>query len=104
MGEAYRLISAALKINAQAPDAWINLANVLHALKRDGEALDALDKALVLRPDDADALTKRGNALLTLVANARGTRLLRSSPGAQSAPRRGAAEPRHRPRRARASL
>jgi len=66
MGEAYRLISAALKINAQAPDAWINLANVLHALKRDGEALDALDKALVLRPDDADALTKRGNALLTL--------------------------------------
>ncbi len=66
MGEAFRLISAALKINAQAPDAWINFANVLHALKRDGEALAALDKALALRPDDADALTKRGNALLAL--------------------------------------
>lgn len=38
MGEAYRLITAALKINAQAPDAWINFANVLHALKRDGDA------------------------------------------------------------------
>jgi tetratricopeptide (TPR) repeat protein len=66
MGEAYRLIAAALKINAQAADAWINFANVLHALKRDGEALDALDKALALRPDDADALTKRGTALLAL--------------------------------------
>ena len=44
MGEAQRLMAAALKINAQSPDAWINFANVLHALKRDGEALDALDK------------------------------------------------------------
>ena len=66
LGEALRLISAALKINAQAPDAWVNLANVLHALKREGEALDALDKALALRPGDADALTKRGAALLAL--------------------------------------
>ena len=53
MGEAYRLIAAALKINARAPEAWLNFANVLHALKRDGEALDALDRALALRPDDA---------------------------------------------------
>ena len=50
MGEAFRLMSAALKINAKAPDAWMNLANVLHALKRDAEALDCLDKALALRP------------------------------------------------------
>src|ERR1039458_9980087 len=35
MGEAFRLMSAALKINPKAPDAWMNLANVLHALKRD---------------------------------------------------------------------
>jgi tetratricopeptide (TPR) repeat protein len=66
MGEAYRLMSAALKIDAGAPDAWLNFANVLHALKRDGEALDALDKALALRPGDAAALHSRGNALLTL--------------------------------------
>ena len=66
IGEAYRLMSAALKINSQAPDAWMNLANVLHALKRDAEALDCLDKALALRPDDADALHNRGNALLAL--------------------------------------
>jgi len=66
MGEAYRLLASAVKINAQAPDAWINLANVLHALKRDEESLGALDKALALRPDDAGALSNRGNALLAL--------------------------------------
>jgi tetratricopeptide (TPR) repeat protein len=66
MGEAYRLMSAALKINARAPDAWMNFANVLHALKRDGEALAALDSALALRPGDPDALHSRGNALLSL--------------------------------------
>src|ERR1039458_4492495 len=38
MGEAFRLMSAALKINPKAPDAWMNLANVLHALKRAAEA------------------------------------------------------------------
>ena len=66
MGEAHRLMAAALKINAKAPDAWMNFANVLHALKRDREALDALDKALALRPGDSDALAKRGNALAAL--------------------------------------
>jgi len=66
MGEAYRLLASAVKINAQAPDAWVNLANVLHALKRDDEALTALDKALALRPGDAGALNNRGNALLAL--------------------------------------
>ena len=34
-GEAYRLITAALKVNPRAPDAWVNLGIVLHALKRD---------------------------------------------------------------------
>src|SRR5215472_5830928 len=45
MGEAFRLMAAAVKINQQAPDAWSNFANVLHALKRDPEALTAIDKA-----------------------------------------------------------
>ncbi|MEJ2375089.1 MAG: tetratricopeptide repeat protein [Pseudolabrys sp.] len=66
MGEAYRLISAALKINDRAPDAWMNFANVLHALKRDADALDALDRALALKPGDPNALANRGNALLSL--------------------------------------
>jgi tetratricopeptide (TPR) repeat protein len=66
MGEAFRLMSAALKINRQAPELLMNFANVLHALKRDAEALDCLDKALALRPGDPDALLNRGNALLTL--------------------------------------
>src|SRR5450755_4738314 len=39
MGEALRLISAALKIHPHASEALVNLANVLHALKRDDEAL-----------------------------------------------------------------
>jgi tetratricopeptide (TPR) repeat protein len=66
MGEAFRLMSAALKIHAQAGDAWVNFANVLHALKRDEEALAAIDKALALRPGDAEVLHNRGNALLSL--------------------------------------
>ena len=63
MGEAYRLMSAALKINPAAPDVWKNFALVLHGLKRDDEALAALDRALALRRDDPDALLNRGNAL-----------------------------------------
>src|SRR5207247_9092283 len=34
-GEAYRLISAALKVNPRAADAWVNLGIVLNARKRD---------------------------------------------------------------------
>jgi len=66
MGEAHRLMAAALKINPNAPDALVNFANVLHALKRDGEALTHLDKALALRPGDQEALLYRGNALNAL--------------------------------------
>src|SRR6266487_3746859 len=40
-GEAYRLITAALKVNPRAADAWVNLGIVLHALKRDQEALES---------------------------------------------------------------
>src|SRR5665213_1618909 len=40
MGDAFRLMSAALKINGRAHDLLMNFANVLHALKRDAEALD----------------------------------------------------------------
>jgi len=65
MGEAFRLISAAIRINARAPDVWLNFANVLRALKRDDEALNALDKVLALRPGDPDALVGRGSMLLT---------------------------------------
>src|SRR5262249_14731562 len=63
-GEVYRLITAALKVNPRAPDAWVNLGIVLHALKRDQEALESFDKALELKPGDADALHQRANALL----------------------------------------
>jgi Flp pilus assembly protein TadD len=59
-------MSAALKINPKAADAWINLANVLYALKRHTEALDCLDKALAINPGDLHALQNRGSALLSL--------------------------------------
>jgi tetratricopeptide (TPR) repeat protein len=59
-------MSAALKINPNAPDALVNFANVLHALKRDDEALTWLDKALALRRGDPEALLYRGNALSAL--------------------------------------
>src|SRR4029450_13433520 len=65
-GEAYRLITAAPKVNPRAADAWVNLGIVLHALKRDQDALESFDKALALKPGDADALHQRGNALLAL--------------------------------------
>jgi len=48
------------------PDVLINFANVLHALKRDDEALASIDKALALRPGDPEALLHRGNALNAL--------------------------------------
>jgi tetratricopeptide (TPR) repeat protein len=66
MGEALRLITAATRINPRISEAWVNLANVMHALKRDVDALGCLDKALALKPDDMQALQNRGSALLTL--------------------------------------
>ena len=66
MGEAYRLMAAALKVNKQAPDAYVNFANVLHALKRDKEALEAIERALTLKPGDGEIMRQRGNALLSL--------------------------------------
>jgi len=66
MGEALRLITAALKINPRSAEALVNLSNVMHALKRDQDALDCLDKALAIKPDDPLALANRGSALLTL--------------------------------------
>src|SRR5208283_1127654 len=48
MGEAHRLLSAAVRVNPRAPDAFVNLAHVLHALGRDAEALASLDKARAL--------------------------------------------------------
>jgi tetratricopeptide (TPR) repeat protein len=66
MGEALRLITAALRINPRSAEALVNLSNVMHALRRDQDALDCLDKALAIKPDDALALGNRGSALLTL--------------------------------------
>lgn len=66
MGEALRLITAALKINPRSAEALVNLSNVMHALKRDQDALDCLDKALAIKPNDPLALGNRGSALLSL--------------------------------------
>ena len=47
---------AALKINPGVADVWSISPTCLHALKREPEALDALDRALALRPGDPGSL------------------------------------------------
>ena len=96
MGEAYRLMSAALKINPNAPDALINFANVLHALKRDSEALDCLDKALALRPGDLEATALPRKCFGCARSRAGRACMLRCGAGAQSPPRRRTSQSRHR--------
>ena len=85
MGEAHRLFSAAVKINPRAPGAWVNLGQVLHALKRNQEALACFDKARALEPDDVDILNHHANALLSLGRAAGGARRIPPGSGARPA-------------------
>jgi tetratricopeptide (TPR) repeat protein len=66
VGDAHRLLAAAVKVNPRVPQAWLNFAHVLHLLKRDQEALECCDKACALAPDNVDCLNARANALLSL--------------------------------------
>src|ERR1700733_16163843 len=66
IGEAHRLFAAAVKANPAAPQGWSNLGQALHALKRSGEALECLDKARALSPDDVNILYQHANTLLSL--------------------------------------
>ena len=65
IGEAHRLFAAAVKANPAAPQGWSNLGQALHALKRSGEALECLDRARILAPDDVNILNAHANALLS---------------------------------------
>ena len=64
MGEAHRLLSAAVKINPRVAGAWANLGQVLLALKRSDDALECLDKARALDRDNVAILNQHANALL----------------------------------------
>jgi tetratricopeptide (TPR) repeat protein len=66
LGEAHRLFVAAVKANPAAPQGLSNLGQALHALKRNAEALDTLDKARALAPDDVNILYQHANVLLSL--------------------------------------
>jgi Tfp pilus assembly protein PilF len=66
IGEAQRLFSAAVKVQPRAPQGWANLGQALHGLKRGAEALECLDKARALAPDDIHILTQHANMLLSL--------------------------------------
>lgn len=66
IGEAHRLLSAAVKINPRVPEAWVHLGHVFHALKRDPEALECYDKARTLAPDSDEILNHHANILLSL--------------------------------------
>jgi tetratricopeptide (TPR) repeat protein len=65
-GEAERLFRAAAKANPGAPQAWSHLGQALHAQKRATEALECLDKARMLAPDDVNILNQHANVLLSL--------------------------------------
>src|SRR5215218_43380 len=60
-GAALGLLEAALKINPRSAAVLSNLAMTLAALNRDADALAALDKALVLEPENFEAINNRGN-------------------------------------------
>ncbi|HUC50330.1 MAG TPA: tetratricopeptide repeat-containing glycosyltransferase family protein [Xanthobacteraceae bacterium] len=66
VGEAHRLFAAAVKANPAAPPALSNLGQALHALRRNAEALEYLDRARALAPDDVDILCQHANVLLSL--------------------------------------
>ena len=66
IGEAHTLFRAAVKANPRAPGGWSNLGQALHALKRGSEALECLDKARALAPDDVTILNQHANVLLSL--------------------------------------
>jgi tetratricopeptide (TPR) repeat protein len=66
IGEARRLFNSAVKANPRVPQGWSNLGQALHALKRAQEALECLDKARALAPDDVNILYQHANVLLSL--------------------------------------
>jgi tetratricopeptide (TPR) repeat protein len=66
IGEAQRLLAAAVKVNPGAAAAWCNLGQAFFALKRAPEALDCLDKARALAPDDIHILNQHANVLVGL--------------------------------------
>jgi tetratricopeptide (TPR) repeat protein len=66
IGEAHRLFNNAVKANPAAPQGWSNLGQALHALKRGTEALECLDRARILAPDDVNILYQHANVLLSL--------------------------------------
>jgi len=66
IGEAQRLLSAAVKINPRAAGTWCNLGQALFALKRAPDALECLDKARALAPDDINILNAHANVLVGL--------------------------------------
>jgi tetratricopeptide (TPR) repeat protein len=66
VGEAHRLFAAAVKANPAAAPALSNLGQALHALKRNTEALEHLDRARALAPDDVNILYQHANVLLSL--------------------------------------
>jgi tetratricopeptide (TPR) repeat protein len=66
IGEAQRLLRAAVKTNPHAAGGWSNLGQALHALKLASEALECLDRARALAPDDVHILNQHANILVSL--------------------------------------
>src|SRR5207244_5844644 len=64
VGEAYRLLAAALEVEPRSADALTNLGLALRAMNRNAEALARFDQALALVPTHVEAHNNRGLLLL----------------------------------------
>jgi tetratricopeptide (TPR) repeat protein len=64
LGEAFRLMSAAVAVNPNSAEAHVHLGVVLRALQRGADALASFDRALALDPNNVEALGNRGDTLL----------------------------------------
>jgi Flp pilus assembly protein TadD len=64
--EGIRFATGALVLRPENPRVWVLLGDLLVWRGRPGEALVALDKAIDLAPNYAQAHNERGNALLTM--------------------------------------
>src|SRR5262249_17529877 len=64
--DALKLLSRALALNPQSPEAWSLQCGALLALDRIEEALTACDRALALRPSDAEGHYNRAMILIRL--------------------------------------
>ena len=79
--EAVEVLRAALRIDPTLAWAQLELGGALRLLGRHAEALEALDRAIELAPDDPVVLATRGRVLRALGRAGGGRGGVRAGPG-----------------------